>query len=527
MFLQEHAASAAASPLDLAGTELAMGPGDSSEPKAVSSKTSGSRFKFYIRRGLKGREHHHKDDDGGGLFTGHHGVSGGGAAGGSGGGGKDRGVTGFAAPTAVSKGPVAAHAVKERDRERSRSTEGATAEAAIAAAATVSWPKNSGRGEGVPGHGAGAGDVSGVGEASTIDKRASLGSALEGTLSNKASVLLGLQSDVGDKPAPARRGSGNKVALAGALAGVLGAGGKAAAGAGGVDGGTSPPASGSGGGGAGAGERGASPPPSAPGAPRSSPGSGERGPTRQEMAAAQVAKRKEALRQGRGLMENAFLKGVAVGGAGLGGGMAAAVAAAAAAASGGGVGLLAPSHPVTEGNKPPPVRVSTGDDIGAAGLGYGVDGMDESPKGTMASGVPASMTSASSQSHAVRSGAELQLSPGFQALAAAAVGLVGGHSPTSKFTSIMSPKSGTAQTAAISETMAAVKGMKLLQHFRAHAGPVWCAEFSRKGQYLATGGADGLVKVKLAVLSYERNGGFIIYSLLPLTSVDMYRFCVL
>ncbi|CAN0373345.1 unnamed protein product, partial [Hapterophycus canaliculatus] len=39
--------------------------------------------------------------------------------------------------------------------------------------------------------------------------------------------------------------------------------------------------------------------------------------------------------------------------------------------------------------------------------------------------------------------------------------------------------------------------MKMLQHFRAHAGAVWCAEFSRKGQYLATGGADGLVKVRV------------------------------
>ncbi|CAM9907986.1 unnamed protein product, partial [Sphacelaria rigidula] len=49
--------------------------------------------------------------------------------------------------------------------------------------------------------------------------------------------------------------------------------------------------------------------------------------------------------------------------------------------------------------------------------------------------------------------------------------------------------------AATAASLEAVRGMKMLQSFRAHTGPVWCAEFSRKGQYLATGGADGLVKV--------------------------------
>lgn len=60
--------------------------------------------------------------------------------------------------------------------------------------------------------------------------------------------------------------------------------------------------------------------------------------------------------------------------------------------------------------------------------------------------------------------------------------------------------------AATAASLEAVRGMKMLQSFRAHTGPVWCAEFSRKGQYLATGGADGLVKVcrmKLFCVSHE------------------------
>ncbi|CAM9930579.1 unnamed protein product, partial [Laminaria digitata] len=102
------------------------------------------------------------------------------------------------------------------------------------------------------------------------------------------------------------------------------------------------------------------------------------------------------------------------------------------------------------------------------------------------------------------------MSPGFHALAAAAVGDGptagtggGGGGGASR---MLSPNAGAAAAAATASAMGAVKGMKLLQYFRAHTGAVWCAEFSRKGQYLATGGADGLVKIWLIGAPEEDSG---------------------
>lgn len=120
-------------------------------------------------------------------------------------------------------------------------------------------------------------------------------------------------------------------------------------------------------------------------------------------------------------------------------------------------------------------------------------------------------------------GAEPPLSPGFRVLAdtdwdnQSTGSLVpGGTSVSSspRISGALTPRGGgggggvegvkTAAVVAASKvaSLEAVKGMKLLQHFRAHTGAVSCAEFSRKGQYLATGGADGLVKVGL-VLVFE------------------------
>lgn len=118
---------------------------------------------------------------------------------------------------------------------------------------------------------------------------------------------------------------------------------------------------------------------------------------------------------------------------------------------------------------------------------------------------------------AARRGGELQMSPGFREVAnmdwdshstgplvpgSVSNGGGGGGGLSPRFLGLLSPgrRSGgdgnaAVMAAATAASLEAVKGMKLLQNFRAHTGAVWCAEFSRKGQYLATGGADGLVKV--------------------------------
>eukprot|EP00904_Undaria_pinnatifida_P010912 jgi/Undpi1/6951/HiC_scaffold_21.g09425.m1 len=362
----EHAASAAASPLDLAGTELSMGDRANAERK-TSHKTGGHhRFMPNIRWVLKGRDH--KDEYSGAYHGAGHGGGGErGERGGAGSGGsRERAGSGGAATVSAQPSGRGGAAKEQRPRAPSETL---TAESAIAAAATIGWPK----------------------AVKVSDSTASGDRRLNGTPSSKAYVLLGLEpsaysggsvvaAGTGAAAATKKIGTTTTVAPAiktGATAKPLavvpsagGAAGESASPAGG--GGSSPPASGptghasggGGGGGAAAGESGASPPPSAPGAPRTSPGSGERGPTRQEMAAAQGAKRREALKSGRSLMENAFLKGVAVGGAGGGGG--GLMAAAAAAAAGGGAAGAADG-----GKKPPPLRLTSagGDDAAGGGVG--------------------------------------------------------------------------------------------------------------------------------------------------------------
>lgn len=370
-------------------------------------------------------------------------------------------------------------ALSAKERTASSEAPPPTAESAMAAAAAISWPKG------------GGGDKQGdKQDAKQHHQQQQKGGGL--SLPSRAYVLLGLHNPTAPTSAtvapqvPTRQGSGSLIPGGGA--GTTSGGGAhklstvpATSGAAGEEGpateataarGTSPAAAprrpsteGK--------EGGASPPPSAPGLPKTSPGSGEKGPTRQQMAAAQVAKRKEALKQGRGLMESSFLIGVGVGGGGGaappgGGGMMAAALAAAGRSSGG----------ISGGNG-------------------GGDDMEEDDPRHLGIVNP-------SQNHHGRTGGELQLSPGYQALAAAATGHAGGGgggggkggggymSPASR---VLSPKSGVAAEAAAAAAMDEVKNMTMLQHFRAHAGAVWCAEFSRKGQYLATGGADGLVKV--------------------------------
>lgn len=392
-------------------------------------------------RGLKGREHH-RDYDGSSNNTG-----------------------GGAAATGVTNSGSAMGGVRAGSKDRSKvPADGHTMESAMAAAAIISWPKSAKTGPAISGGRAGGGsDPAILGDEG---KRQGSGTGSSGpsggvTLSNKASVLLGLALPAhgGDHnhhgqqtqpPLESKQHYQQYGKVVGSMAAIGAAAAAAAAGA-------AAAAESNGAGAAGPNrsatrgmERGSSPTPAAASVPRTSPGSGERGPTRQEMAAAQVAKRREALKHGRGLMESAVLQGV--------GGLA--VAAAVAAGGGGGF-------------RPAPLRIGTAEN----------DRMDDSsPKGGKTGG-----------------GGDILMSPGYKALAAAAVGGQPGGSlsplRSSMIQSIVSPRTGAAKAEAVDKAMDLMENMKPLQRFRAHAGAVWCAEFSRKGHYLATGGADGLVKV--------------------------------
>lgn len=356
---------------------------------------------------------------------------------------------------------------------------------------------------------------------------------------------------------------------------------------------------------AGGNHRGTSPPPSTstPKA-KSSPGSGERVPTRQEMAAAQVAKRKAALAGGRGLMENAFLAAAAGNSSklplqGCGGVPTTSTAPASvhqtSALSNASVNTLghverhggfATSITVEGPSSPPHLEHSEDGDGLVGGEGFGGDsksrrssrenagthaghsgpglrssrkssaggiydcsgidaqqrpslsgdsGLDASGGGSGGIGAarrPASLgklrddadtglrrqrrssTGASGDSDSPRpdgSRAKRSTPTGqpLQADASASHGEPGGTlslslSPRTLMAEL-SPravekkqKAASAAAAAAAASLAAVGSMQLLQHFKAHTGAVWCAEFSRKGQYLATGGADGLVKVRPA-----------------------------
>ena len=259
---QEHAASAAASPLDLAGTELSMGDRANAERK-TSHKTGGHhRFMPNIRWVLKGRDH--KDEYSGAYHGAGHGGGGErGERGGAGSGGsRERAGSGGAATVSAQPSGRGGAAKEQRPRAPSETL---TAESAIAAAATIGWPK----------------------AVKVSDSTASGDRRLNGTPSSKAYVLLGLEpsaysggsvvaAGTGAAAATKKIGTTTTVAPAiktGATAKPLavvpsagGAAGESASPAGG--GGSSPPASGptghasggGGGGGAAAGESGASPP---------------------------------------------------------------------------------------------------------------------------------------------------------------------------------------------------------------------------------------------------------------------------
>lgn len=371
-------------------------------------------------RGLKGREHH-RDYDGNGNN------SGGGAA---------------AASVTTSGSAMGGGRAGNKDRSKITAGDGHTVEAAMVAAAIIPWPKSAKTGPAISGGRAGGGSDPSIHGDDGKRQDSGTGSSSV-TLSSKASVLLGLSLPAhgGDHSHQTQPPMENKQhqqqyskvpAVKAAVPAVTESNGTGPAG-------PNRPATR-------VTERGSSPTPPAASVPRTSPGSGERGPTRQEMAAAQVAKRREALKHGRGLMESAVLQGV--------GGLAAAVS--------GGV-------------RPAPLRIVAAEN----------DRMDElSPKGGKTSG-----------------DGDMLLSPGYKALAAAAVGGQPGGSlsplRSSMIHSIVSPRTGAARAEALDKAMDEMEKMKPLQRFRAHAGAVWCAEFSRKGHYLATGGADGLVKVRL------------------------------
>lgn len=197
------------------------------------------------------------------------------------------GVVGFSTPASNDDQQQAV----PHSKDRVRSSDAIAAESASMAVSAVAWPKKS-----VSDPASVVVNTTAPSEAPSARSNAHLLAANDYAISvasSKASALLGVS------PSPAMSVSMSAaVPDAETAVGGGGRGGSAAATttiSGGIH------AAG------GAGDRGTSPLPNEQSDPRTSPTSADRAPTRQEMAAAQVAKRKAAL-QGRGLMENAFLK---------------------------------------------------------------------------------------------------------------------------------------------------------------------------------------------------------------------------